>query len=790
MIRKKYIVNGRVQGVGFRPFVYRLAREHGLSGMVQNTSEGVIIEVQGERNTLDLFASDLQTKHPPIAEIISIQDQEVKSLSGEKNFSIISSAAQDEHRVLISPDWAVCSDCTREILDPDDRRYLYPFTNCTNCGPRYTITARIPYDRKNTSMAVFNMCSTCLSEYSDPGDRRFHAQPNACPKCGPGVWLTDHLGSHVFQEEDPLEQSALLLKQGRILALKGLGGFHLACNAFDHDAVKELRRRKNRPHKSLALMVPDLMTAKRLAELNPLEQELMQGPIRPILTLEPKPLHALSPALSPDTNRIGIMTAYTPLHLVLFEHLKRHLSGDEIPALVMTSGNLGSEPICLGNAEALERLYGIADYFLLHNRDILVRCDDSVLFVNGQDRGYYRRARGYVPEPVFLNRSGATVLGVGPELKNTICLTKQDQAFVSQHIGDLKNLETYTFFRECISHLQHILRVNPRAAVCDLHPDYMSTRFAKDESGLQVFALQHHFAHILSVMAENLFQGPCIGLALDGSGLGPDGTLWGGELLLVDNRDMSMKRLGHFQPVPLPGGDSAVLEPWRIAAGYLFRLGLDDFLLENKENPAFSRNKKNLKRMLEQNINSPLSTGCGRLYDAVAALLGLVHNISYEGQGAIILEKIQSDQGYPVYDVPILETEQGLILDTLVLFEQICRDKSMGISYGVISRRFHLSLAGALSAWARTAADKTGVKNIALSGGVMQNLTLEKLLKAGLYEASLNVLTHKLLPPNDACISLGQAVYGQYMLERGLSESPAAKQPDAKNIAGSGSVLL
>ncbi len=765
MIRKKYIVNGRVQGVGFRPFAYRLAREHGLTGMVQNTSEGVIIEVQGAGKTLDLFARDLQTKHPPIAEIISIQDQEVKSLAGEKHFSIISSAAQDEHRVLISPDWAVCPDCTREILDPDDRRYLYPFTNCTNCGPRYTITASIPYDRKNTSMAVFDMCSTCMSEYGDPEDRRFHAQPNACPECGPVVWLTDHRGAHVFQTEDPLERSAFLLKQGRILAVKGLGGFHLACNAFDHDAVKELRRRKNRPHKPLAIMIPDLMTAEKLAKLNPLEQELMQGPIRPILTLEPNPVHALSPALSPDTNRIGIMTAYTPLHLVLFEHLKRHLSEQEIPALVMTSGNMGSEPICLGNAEAFDRLKGIADYFLLHNRDILVRCDDSVLFVNGRDEGYYRRARGFVPEPVFLNRGGASVLGAGPELKNTICLTKHDQAFVSQHIGDLKNLETYTFFRECINHLQHILRVNPRAAVCDLHPDYMSTRFARDESGLQVFALQHHFAHILAVMAENSFQGPCIGLALDGSGLGLDGTLWGGELLLVDNRDMTMKRLGHFQPVPLPGGDSAVLEPWRIAAGYLFRLGLDDLVLENKDSPAFSRDKENLRRMLERDINSPLSTGCGRLYDAVAALLGLVSSISYEGQGAIILEKIQSAQDYPFYDVPILDTEHGFILDTLVLFEQICRDKNQGIGPGVISRRFHLSLARALCAWARTAAKKTGVKTIGLSGGVMQNLTLDKLLRTGLKKSSLNVLTHKSLPPNDACISLGQAVFGQYMLE-------------------------
>ncbi|RQD79414.1 carbamoyltransferase HypF [Desulfonatronospira sp. MSAO_Bac3] len=763
MRRKRYIVNGRVQGVGFRPSVYRMAAKHRLTGSVQNTSLGVVIEVQGKEEALAWFEEELRGNPPPLAEITRIQTDETTPEAGESGFIILESSALEQSQVLISPDSAVCSDCTREILDPKDRRYLYPFTNCTNCGPRYTITGLIPYDRQNTSMACFEMCLQCRREYSDPGDRRFHAQPNACPQCGPGLWLTDADGNRISEHDSPLKKSAYLLKQGNILAIKGLGGFHLACDAADQEAVRELRRRKNRPHKPLAVMVPDIAAAVELAELSPLEAEILQSPSSPILAVKPIQPCPLSPELAPDTDLLGIMLAYTPLHLVLFEHFKALLTRQEIPALVMTSGNMSSEPISLGNREALKSLGHIADYFLLHDRDILVRCDDSVMCARGPGPAYFRRARGYTPQPVFLSRVGPCILGTGPELKNTFCLTRNDQAFVSQHIGDLQNLESYSFYRECIDHLQHVLQVNPEMVVCDLHPDYLSTKYARQESGLPVQALQHHYAHILSVMAENCFEGPCLGLALDGAGLGDDGTLWGGELLLVDNRDMTLQRLGSFEPVPLPGGDLAVREPWRIAAGFIHRLGLEHSVLARDFEQGLTKEEMLLRQMLKSNINSPLSSGCGRLFDAVAALLGLVRSISYEGQAAVILEKIQSRGQETAYDIPVIHRNGLGILDTLTLFRQILKDHISGLSPAIISRRFHLSLVRGLCLWAAQAGNATGIRTIGLSGGVMHNLTLARELEEGLARKSFNVLTHRFLPPGDACVSLGQAVYGRHL---------------------------
>ncbi len=763
MSRKRYIVNGRVQGVGFRPFVYRLAGLYGLTGTVQNTSLGVVIEVQGNEGSLAGFAEELKTNPPPLAEITRLQAIDADPAKNESGFSILDSSSREQSQVLISPDSAVCRDCAREILEPSDRRYLYPFTNCTNCGPRYTITGLIPYDRQNTSMACFEMCPECLKEYSDPGDRRFHAQPNACPQCGPRSWLTDAVGKELFEEASPLKKGALLLKQGRILAIKGLGGFHLACDAANQEAVRELRRRKIRPHKPLAVMVPDINAAKDLVEIGLLEEEILKSPSSPILAAKPIRPCPLSPDLAPDTGLLGIMLAYTPLHMVLFQHLRALLSPREHPALVMTSGNMSYEPISLGNREALDRLGHIADYFLLHDRDILVRCDDSVLCARGPRPTYFRRARGYTPEPIFLSRSGKCVLGTGPELKNTFCLTRNDQAFVSQHIGDLKNLESYDFYQECISHLQHVLQVTPEMVVCDLHPDYQSTKFARQQSRLPVHALQHHYAHILSVMAENRFEGPCLGLALDGAGLGEDGSLWGGELLMVDNLDMSLSRLGSFEPVPLPGGDLAVQEPWRIAASYIHRLGLEHSVLAEDFEQGLTREETLARQMLDNNINSPLSTGCGRLFDAVASLLGLVHRISYEGQGAVILENIQSPGESAAYHTPVHHRTGLSILDTLSLFRQILQDHTRGINPDIISSRFHLSLARALCRWAEQSSSATGIKTVGLSGGVLQNLTLARELEAGLAQRSFNVLTHKFLPPGDACVSLGQAVYGRQL---------------------------
>ena len=764
MKRKQYIVNGRVQGVGFRPFVFRLAKEFCLKGSVSNTEDGVVIDVEGEEQNLDAFAQNLIDKQPSLARIINVETREMQSRSHFNEFLITPSSAGTKHQVLISPDAAVCTDCKREILDPGDRRYLYPFTNCTNCGPRLTITRSIPYDRPMTSMAFFDMCPDCLAEYNDPLNRRFHAQPNACPVCGPRVWLTDTQGRELVEGNRSIARAAKLLAQGKIIAAKGLGGFHLVCDAGSSISVDELRHRKNRPGKSLAIMVPDIETAKMVTHINPQQEKILTGMEHPIVILPVKKPFILSPLLSPDTDNLGIMLPYTPFHLVLFHYLKKILSPDNPAALVMTSGNFSSEPISLGNREALRRLETIADFFLLHNRDILTRCDDSVVIAGEDETVFLRRARGYTPAPVFLPGRGACVLGAGPELKNTICLTKNDQAYVSQHIGDLKNLETYNFFLKTIGHFKDILQVSPEAVVRDFHPDYLSSRYALEESGLPAFTLQHHFAHTFAVMAENEFQGPCLGVALDGTGLGLDQTLWGGELLLVNNKELAMERLGSFQPVPLPGGEKAIEQPWRIALGFLHRLGAEvrrDFPWTEK----FGSQQKIVLQMLAQNINSPLSSGCGRLFDAVAGLLGLVHTIEYEGQGAIRLEMIQDKSHTDYYETCTFRKDGLFTLDTLSLFEKIAEDLKSGTRPGIISRRFHLSLARGICGWVEKASRETGIQTVGLSGGVMQNMTLSRLLQDLLADKGLRVMTHKILPPNDACVSLGQAVFGRKMLE-------------------------
>jgi hydrogenase maturation protein HypF len=610
------------------------------------------------------------------------------------------------------------------------------------------------------------MCSACQKEYEDPLNRRFHAQPNACSECGPHVWLIDKQGKEVSREKEALEETASLLAHGHVLAIKGLGGFHLACDATNDTAVKLLRQRKNRPAKPLAIMVPDIATVRQVARIDSHEEELLLGREHPIVVLKKTFDTGLSPYLAPDTNYIGLMLPYTPLHCILLFLYQKYIGSEKLPALVMTSGNFSSEPISLGNREALKRLAKIADYFLVHNRDILIRCDDSVVYTGGGKRLFFRRARGYTPSPVFLAFGGDTVLGVGPELKNTICLTKENQAFVSQHIGDLKNLETYEFFLETISHLQKILQVRPKAIVCDLHPDYLSTKYAR-EQGLPVYSLQHHFAHIHAVLAENKFTGPCLGLALDGTGYGEDGTLWGGELLLVDNMRLSHARLGCFRPIPLPGGEAAIHEPWRIARSFLYLL---EKLQSIKEWPwlkDFAKADQIVLQMLSKDVNCPRSSSCGRFFDAVAALLGLKLKIDYEGQAAILLEKVQDFSEDSFYQVKIKEKNGLLVFDTVEFMAQIVNDMEKGLDRGRISRRFHLGLMHGLCEWAKKASIVTGIKHVALSGGVMQNLTLHRELPEMLKRQGFKVLVHRQVPPNDACISLGQAVYGMLRRRRG-----------------------
>jgi hydrogenase maturation protein HypF len=761
------VLTGRVQGVGFRPFVYRLARELGLTGRVRNTPQGVEILAQGGPEILDDFSRRLYSELPPLAHIAGMDSSRLENHSLIQDFLIDTSTQGQGHNVQISPDIATCQECQQEILDPCDPRFLYPFTNCTNCGPRYTITRSIPYDRANTSMACFSLCPDCEKEYFDPQNRRFHAQPNACPVCGPDMWSAAPDGTILAHGSQALDQAARALAQGHIVAIKGLGGFHLACLACDHRAVQLLRERKKRPSKPLAVMVPDLQTAETQSFLTPSDKNWLTGMIKPIVLVRRKEDAGLPDCLAPDTESIGLMLPYTPLHLVLLHKLKACLPKDLPPALVMTSGNAGGEPIVLRNRDSLSRLSFIADLFLLHNRDILVRCDDSVLrtIPNRKDPLFHRRARGFAPSPVRTPQHGPSVLGLGPELKATVCLTKEDRAFVSQHIGDLNNLPTYQYYQDTIQHFQEILQIAPKALITDLHPDFLSTRYAAEQDSLPVFALQHHVAHILAVLAENRCLHPVLGLTLDGTGLGDDRTLWGGEIIYVNPETLEYRRLGHFSPLSLPGGDRAVTEPWRTAQSLLYSQGIKS--PENRLWPWLGNHAQAsdvVGQMLEKNINCISSTSCGRLFDAVSALLGLCQRTDYEGQAAIRLEAIQANSESAAYNCPVIQGQDGMILNTSHLFSQVYSEWASGIPVPVISRRFHLGLIQGLADWALALSRQTGIHKIAISGGVFQNVTLAGTLPARLENYGLIPLMHRVLPPNDACISLGQALYGQAKL--------------------------
>lgn len=765
--RCRHVLAGQVQGVGFRPFVYRLALELGLVGFVRNTPEGVRIEVEGDPEAVAAFNARLPVEIPPMAIIIR-HDRAAIPPCGETTFSIDTSIAGAHHAVLISPDIATCPECLADLRNPAGRRYRYPFTNCTNCGPRYTITKSIPYDRAATSMACFPLCPDCAAEYADPADRRFHAQPNACPVCGPEVWLTDGQGKRLASGQEAIEGVARELAAGRIAAIKGLGGFHLACDATSENAVALLRQRKHRPSKPLAVMVPDLGSVERIGRIGAAAQTLLTGPRRPITLLSTFP-GILAPNIAPDTDEIGVMLPYTPLHVLLLDAFAQTRPPGSLAALVMTSGNSGGDPICLGNREALARLAGIADCFLLHNRDILIRTDDSVArpldddspdWPGKPDVMLLRRARGYVPSPVPLALAGPSVVGLGPHLKATLCLTKGNLAFPSQHIGDLASMAVFDFYKEILDHLLDVLRVSPVACVADLHPEYLSTRFALEQTRWPVLRLQHHVAHIHAVLAEHGVLEPTVGLALDGTGLGEDGTIWGGEGLFVDPGHGTHARLAHLSPVRLPGGDAAVQEPWRMAQAYLAALGRS----EPAEAWTWLHGREQASRlvghMLAKGINSPVTTSCGRLFDAVAAMLGLCPVIDYEGQAAIRLEHAQDMSVTSAYACPVLTQQEPVVLDTLTLFDQVRVAVMQGEPVGRVARRFHLGLLAGLTALSRHLAAQTGTRRIALSGGVLQNRTIAGALPVLLAQAGLTPLTHRLVPANDACVSLGQAAYG------------------------------
>ena len=749
--RTRGAITGIVQGVGFRPFIYQLACRYHLTGYVTNTPKGVEVEVEGSENDIDRFFERLAKEPPPLAHVSAIECFKMP-LRNEEAFEITVSKAGMERSALISPDVSICADCLSEMRDPSDRRSGYPFINCTNCGPRYTIITDIPYDRSSTTMKKFEMCPSCQREYDDPKDRRFHAQPNACWECGPMTSLHRPDG-HKIPCQDPIKETTALLKNGRILAIKGLGGFHLAVDAANHTAVMRLRRKKHREEKPLALMVRDLELARRLAHINDAEAELLTSFERPIVISKKRRFHGLSSQVAPKNKYFGIMLPYTPLHYLLME------GGSK--ALVMTSGNMTEEPITIDNKEAFKHLGHIADYFLLHNRDIYLRSDDSVLRVVDHVPRFIRRSRGYVPVPIFLSKEMMDlppVLAVGGELKNTICLTKENRAFLSQHIGDMENLETLEFFQVTVSHLTRILEIQPRLLAHDLHPDYLTTGYANKQVELPRLGVQHHHAHIVSCLAENGLTGPVIGLAMDGTGYGIDGQIWGGEILLSDLT--SFARAAHLDYVSLPGGDRAIKSPWRMALVYLHKAYGDQiFDLPLPFIRDLDRKKARIiLQMARKQVNSPFTSSCGRLFDAVSSLLGIRHEVAYEGQAAIELEMCQTRRTTGTYAWEIKKVRDKWIMVADEIIKGVVEDIRNGIGRGLISRRFHNTLIAMYKDACTRIREETGIDQVALSGGTFQNVTLLRGLTRKLINSGFTVFSHAAVPTNDGSLALGQAI--------------------------------
>jgi hydrogenase maturation protein HypF len=749
-MRKAIEIAGIVQGVGFRPFIYRLATENHLTGFITNTEAGVSIEVEGSKDAVGAFLARLPKEAPPLARITSILVADRPS-NHEVDFRILPSRAGNDRRVLIAPDIAICSDCLGELFNRADRRFHYSFINCTNCGPRYTIVRDIPYDRARTSMAPFPMCPECQREYDDPRNRRFHAQPNACWTCGPQVELWDAGGGR-RECPDPIAEAAGLLAAGEIVAVKGLGGFHLAVDAMNEAAVARLRERKRRVEKPFAIMTPTLAAVEEICHLDAVSRELLQSPAHPIVLLKKKQPESVAPSVAPFNRDLGVFLPYTPLHHLLF-------AAQRFSALVMTSGNISEEPIAIDNAEAVERLRGLADYFLVHNREILLRADDSVVRVVGGRGRQVRRSRGYVPAPVFMKEELPAVLAVGGELKNTICLTRGREAFLSQHIGDLENLESYRFFESTVAGLKRILEVEPKILAYDLHPDYFSTRWALEQEGVERVGVQHHHAHIASCMAENHLDGPAIGLALDGTGYGLDGKIWGGEVLVADYH--GFQRLAHLDYVPLPGGAAAITEPWRMAVSYLFHYFGRDFY--EFDIPFMhrldGRRTETLLRLMEGGFNSPLTSSAGRLFDAVAALVGIRERVNYEAQAAIELEaSLEDDSRDASYPFAIQADNGGWIMDARPLIVALVRDLREGVPRGVISRRFHLGFVDALVRATEMVHGRCGFNQVCLSGGSFQNSFLLEHTSRRLEASGFQVFTHAEVPCGDGGISLGQAM--------------------------------
>ncbi len=751
---KRIDVNGIVQGVGFRPFIYNLALHYDLKGEVANTAAGVSILIEGSPNAIRAFEKDLIAKCPPLAHVVDISGRS-ESVKPFAEFQIVKSRGQARMSTLISPDVSICDDCLHELFDPNDRRYLYPFINCTNCGPRYTIIDDIPYDRPKTSMRHFKMCAECQAEYDDPTNRRFHAQPNACEKCGPHVSLYNN-GCQSITTDDPIKMAADHLRQGRIVAVKGLGGYHLVVDAVNGEAVMRLRRRKLREEKPFAIMSADLAHVREYAQVRAEEAALLTSIQRPIVLLQKKDSSPISDAVAPGNKYWGVMLPYTPLHYLILKQ--------GFIALVMTSANLSEEPIAIDNSDAFKRLADIADYFLVHDREIYLRSDDSILKHTAGHRRYIRRSRGFVPIPVFLRHPVPAILACGAELKNTICLTKGDKAFLSQHIGDLENMMTLDFFKLTVSHLQRILEIQPEIIAYDMHPDYLSTQFAKEQTDIRMIEVQHHHAHIVSCMAEHKLEGAVIGLAFDGTGYGTDGTIWGGEVLVAEAG--KFERVAHLTAVPMPGSTAAIKEPWRMAISYLHTafgsnvLDLDLPLVKQID----QRNIKILVEMILKDVNCPQTSSLGRLFDAVGAIAGLRQQVNFEGQAAMELEMLADDSSDAIYDIQ-WTSQQPIKIVPQPIIRGIVTDIQNGMSPAEISGKFHQTLIVLFTEICATIRRQHDLNRVVLSGGCFQNTLLLSGLLAQLKAHRFEVYAHQQVPANDGGIALGQAIVAAAQME-------------------------
>lgn len=763
-VRRAVRVRGVVQGVGFRPFVYRLASQLALSGHIGNDTDGVTIDIEGSSASVAGFLHRLRCEAPPISRIDSVAVEELPP-TGQSGFTIVTSQVLGQVSTGIPADAATCADCLRELLDPDDRRYRYPFLNCTNCGPRFTITRRIPYDRPQTSMAVFPMCPACQAEYDDPLNRRFHAQPNACWTCGPRVRLAAADGAEI-PSPDPIAACIERLLDGQIVAIKGIGGFHLAVDATSEDAVKRLRERKHRYGKPLAVMVRDLDAARSLCDLTAAEIDLLQTPARPIVLARARSGNGIAASVAPGIPWLGLYLPYAPLQHLFFADRR-------VRALVMTSANLTEEPIAIDNDEARSRLASIADAFLMHNRDILQRCDDSVAAIVDGAPQLLRRARGYVPLGIPLPFDTPPMLAVGGHLKNVFTLARGRFAYQSQHLGDLENLTGLDFFTESLAHLMRTFEIEPEAVAHDLHPGYLSTSWAKQwaaEHNLPIIAVQHHHAHIAACMAEHNLEGPVLGLSLDGTGYGTDGRIWGGEVLIahLDRFD----RFAHLDYVPMAGGDAAVREPWRMAFAHLLAAGCSEE--EARElTGASDRDAHLVARMIERNLNSPLTSSLGRLFDAVAAVVLARRTVDYEAQAAIELEGCavseDDEAGRPEYALELWDGENPEgpnVLRAGRMWKTLLTDLRCGEDVSRIAARFHAGVAWGFINAAANARIETGINSVALSGGCLHNRRLARLLRDGLEEEGFQVFQHRQVSPGDGGLSYGQAVVAAAILKR------------------------